>query len=786
MIKSFLTIAWRNLLKNKGFSALNISGLAIGMASAILILLWVQDEVSYDNSYPDNSRLMVAWNKAKWDSEIKCWSTTPKILGPTIKKEFPEVEKSTRVNWGNNLLMTVGDKRLTVHGTCVDPDFLTMFGCQFTSGNINTALNDPTSIVLTQKLAVKLFGNDNVVGKIIKVDNKANFTVSAVMKDLPTNTRFYGYEFLLPWSYMAANNNNDSSWGNNSTVTYIKFRENTNLTAFNKKVADISMNHGGKEIATHVFLYPLSKMRLYSDFKNGEPNGGRIQTIRVFIIIAIFILLIACINFMNLSTARSEKRAKEVGIRKVAGALRQSLIGQFLAESVMISFIAGLLAIGLAQLSLNPFNTLTGKQIALQYSNVYFWILFVAFIVLTGLLAGSYPAFFLSSFKPVSVLKGAFKKAHALVTPRKILVVLQFWFAIILIICTIIVEQQIKYAQERENGYNRNNLLFVYMTGDIEKNYLPIKNELLGQGIATAISKTSSPLTQSWSNTWGFGWKGKREDDKTIINDFTSDGDLVKTAGMTIISGRDIDLKNFPADSTAAVINESCVKAMGFKEPIGQIIKNGEDYHIVGVVKDFIIESPYEAIRPMVIRGPKGWFNVIHIKLNNSKTTAQNLADMGKVFKRYNPEYPFEYHFADQEYAQKFDDEKLTGTLAALFGGLTILIACLGLFGLATYMAENRIKEIGVRKVLGASVAHVTGLLSKDFLILVIISIVIATPVAWYAMQLWLKDYAYRTPIHWWVFALAGATAIVIALVTVSYQAIKAAVSNPVRALRSE
>ena len=786
MIKNFLKIAYRNLLRSKGFSILNISGLAIGMASAMLILLWVLDEFSYDNFYPGQDRIMVAWDRDKWDNEVKCWSTTPKILGPTVKKDFPEVEKTTRVNWGDNLLMTVGDKKLTIHGTCVDPDFLTMFGPPFINGNVNTALNDPTSIVLSQKLAEKLFGNTNVIGKVIKVDNKNNYTVSAVMKDLPDNSRFGGYEFLLPWAYMKANGNDDSSWGNNSTATYIQLKQNASLDAVNKKISDISIKHQGQGATTHVFLYPLSKMRLYSEFKNGSPSGGRIEIVRVFIIIAMFILLIACINFMNLSTARSEKRAKEVGIRKVAGALKQSLIAQFLAESVIIAFIAGLLALGIVAVSLPAFNTLTQKQLAIGYGNVYFWLAFVGFILFTGVLAGSYPAFFLSSFKPVSVLKGAFKKANALVTPRKVLVVMQFTFAIILIISTVIIEQQIKYAQSRENGYNRDNLLFVYMAGDIEKNYEPIKNDLLGKGIALGISKTSSPLTQSWSNTWGFEWKGKREGDKTIINDFSSDGNLVKTAGMKIIQGRDIDLKTYPGDSTAAVINEACVKAMGFKNPIGQIIKNGADYRVVGVVQDFIIESPYDPIRPIVIRGPKGWFNVIHIKLNSANSTQKNIAAMEKIFKQYNPEYPFEYHFTDLEYAQKFADDVLTGTLAALFGGLTILIACLGLFGLATYMAENRIKEIGVRKVLGASVTSITTLLSKDFIKLILISIILASPFAWWLMDKWLKEFDYRTSISWWVFALAGITAIVIAVVTVSFQAIKAAVANPVKSLRSE
>ncbi len=785
MLKNFIKIGWRNLLKNKGFSALNISGLAIGMASAIIILLWVQSELRYDNFYPKQDRLMAAWNRDKWDNEIKCWLSTPKVLGPNIKKDYPEIEKETRVNWGDNLLFSIGEKRLTIHGTCVDPDFLTMFDFPFINGNPNTALNDPSSIVLTDKLAIKLFGNTNAVGRVIKIDNKDNYTVSAVIKEFPKNSRFDGYEFVLPWAYMHKTNNDDSSWGNNSTINYILLKQNVDVASFNKKIDNYTIKHE-QNGTTHVFLYPLGKMHLYGEFKNGVEAGGRITTVRVFTIIALLILVIACINFMNLSTARSEKRAKEVGIRKVAGALKQSLIGQFLAESIMISLIAGILAIGIVETSLPAFNTLTQKQLAIEYGNVFSWLFFVAFIVGTGILAGSYPAFFLSSFKPVAVLKGAFKKSHALVTPRKILVVGQFWVAIILVICTVIIEQQIKYAQDRENGYNRNNLVYVFLQGDIEKNYAPITNDLLGQGIATSISKTSSPITQSWSNTWGYQWKGKPVNDKTIINDFTSDGNLVKTAGMTVVQGRDIDLKKYPGDSTSAVLNEACVKAMGFKNPVGQVIKNGYDFTVVGVVKDFIIESPYDPIRPIVIRGPKGWFNVIHIKLNGNNSTTQNIAAMEKVFKHYNPEYPFEYHFTDLEYAQKFDDEKLTGTLAALFGGLTILIACLGLFGLATYMAENRVKEIGVRKVLGASIGNITGLLSKEFLILVIIAIIAASPVAWYAMHVWLKDYEYHTPVYWWVFALAGVTAIAIALLTVSYQAIKAAVANPVKSLRSE
>jgi putative ABC transport system permease protein len=787
MLKNYFKVAFRSMMRRKGFSLLNISGLAIGMASAMLILLWVQNEMSYDRFYPNANRLYLAWNKDTWGSKLTCWSTTPKVFGPVYKHETPEVEKESRVNWNQSLLFTVGEKRLNVTGTMVDPDFLTMFSFPFVNGDANTALNSPQAIVLTEKLAVKLFGSPNsAMGKTIKIDNKDNYTVSAIMKDLPNNTQF-DFEYLLPWAYMVAHQNDDSSWGNNSTRNYVLLKPNANIDNVNAKIKNFSINHQGKGATTQMFLYPVSELRLHSQFKDGKPSGGRIEIVRVFTIIAIFILLIACINFMNLSTARSEKRAKEVGIRKVAGALRQGLIGQFLAESVLIAFIAGVLALVIVQLSLHSFNNLTRKELYVGYGSLYSWLTFFAFIFVTGILAGSYPAFFLSSFKPSAVLKGAFKKAHALVTPRKVLVVLQFTFAIILIICTIIVEQQLKYGQDRENGYDKNNLVYVFMTGDVEKKYTAIKEELLQKGIATSISKTSSPITQSWSNTWGINWQGKPANDKTIINNFCSDGNLVTVTGMKVVEGRDIDLKKYPGDSMSVVLNEASVKIMGFKHPVGQVLSYDTNYTVVGVVKDFIMESPYEPIRPIAIFGPhEMFFNTMHIKLSKNNTTANNLAAMEKIFKQYNPQYPFEYHFVDEVYAQKFEEEKLTGILAALFGGLTVFIACLGLFGLAAYMAENRLKEIGVRKVLGASVTGITTLLSIDFIKLVLISIFCATPVAWWAMDSWLKGYEYHTSISWMVFVGAGIIAVVIAILTVSFQAIKAAVANPVKSLRSE
>jgi len=465
------------------------------------------------------------------------------------------------------------------------------------------------------------------------------------------------------------------------------------------------------------------------------------------------------------------------------------LIGQFLGESILIAFIEGIVAIIIVQFCLPSFNTLTAKHLTIEYGNPYFWMLLTGFILFTGVLAGSYPALFLSSFKPVTVLKGTFKKAHALVTPRKILVVMQFTFAIVLIICTIIIEKQTKYAQDRQTGYDKNNIIYVFLSGDLKKNYTLLRNDLLSNGIATAVSKTSAPLTEGWSSG-GVDWPGKDPNDKTSFNFFNSDGSIVKTAGLQLLQGRDIDMEKYPTDSTAAILNEAAVKAMGFKNPVGQVIDQEQGFagwHIIGVVKDFILQSPYESIQPMIIRGPAAdWFNLIHIKLNGANSTAKNIAATEKLFKQYNPQYPFSYRFIDEQYAKKFSDEQTTGTLTAFFAGLTIFISCLGLFGLATYMAESRIKEIGVRKVLGASVANITTLLSKDFVKLVLIAIVIASPVAWWAMDKWLTGYDYHINISGWIFLAAGLIAIVIALFTVSFQAVKAAIANPVKSLRTE
>ncbi len=777
------------MLRHKAFSFINILGLAIGMASSALILLWIQNEVSYDQFHVKKDRLYEVYNRSVFDGKLWCWGTTPKVMAKTLKQEYPQIEEVARTN-NSTFLFTAGEKRLNIPGYFTDPGFLTMFSFPLINGNPKTALNDVHNIVITQKMAKKLFGNDNAMGKTVKVDSNAYFTVTGVLKDLPNNTRF-DFEYLMPWSYAKKIGWDDEYWGNNSIQTYVLLKPGVTEAQADASIIHVTKTHSDtKEIDQ--FLHPMSKWRLYSKFdEHGKVSGGKIESVRIFSIIASFILLIACINFMNLSTARSEKRAREVGIRKVVGALRNSLIYQFLGESVLIAFISGVLALLIVQLSISGFNLLTLKQLYVPYGNPVFWLIFLFYIFFTGIISGSYPALYLSSFKPVSVLKGTFKAVNALVTPRKLLVIVQFTFAVILIICTIIIREQLQYAQDRDSGYKKDNLVYVMMTGSIGKNFEAIKNDLISSGAAMAVSKTSAPITEGWSDSWGFMWKGAPPKNKVDFNMFNTDGDLVKTMGLKVIEGRDIDPKVYPTDSTAILLNEASVKIMGLKNPIGEIVTNGEgkdarQMHVVGVIKDFILQSPYEPVKHMIIQGPKSWFNVIHFRLNNANSTANNLKRAEEVFKRYNPDYPFEYNFVDQAYAKKFGDEQRIGTLASLFAGLTIVISCLGLFGLAAYMAQNRIKEIGIRKVLGASVAGVTTLLSKDFLKLVMISFAVATPIAWYSMSKWLQGYPYRITISVWVFIIAAVITIFIALITVSSQAIKAALTNPVKSLKGE
>lgn len=789
MLRNYFVIAWRNLVRGRSFSTINIAGLAIGMAGAILILLWLQNEISFDKFHANKDRLYQVYGLTTTDGKSNAINMTSQPLAPALKQEFPEAAATTRFAGISNFLLTAGQKSFTgLKGGFIDPSFLDMFSFPLLEGNQQQQLQNVYSIVITEKLAKQLFGNDNALNKTIRIDSVDNFVVTGILKDLPSNTRFT-FEYLLPWSYLNKLGWSNDNWLSNNITSFVLLHPNTNVTAFNNKIKDLTRSKSGNaNVWTH-FLHPLDKWHLYSEFENGKPVGGRISTIRLFAIIAAFILLIACINFMNLSTARSEKRAKEVGIRKVAGAGKGLLIRQFIFESFVMAAVSGIVALVLVQFVLPPFNKLIDTQLTIPFNNTFFWLSALGFIAFTSLLAGSYPAFYLASFKPVGIFQGKFKKAQALLSPRKVLVVLQFTFAIILIISTIVVHNQIRYAQDRETGYTANNLIHVNFVGDIEKNYPLIKQELISTGIATAVTKNMTTITQRGTNTWGLRWQGRDPNNDETIALFSADADLVKTTGLQLIAGRDIDINKYATDSLAVLLNETAVKTMGFKNPIGQIIAQPADnrnWHVVGVVKDYVLNSPYEKVPPLVIMGPASWFGTMHIKFNAGGATAASLLKAEQIFKKYNAAYPFDYKFVDGEYARNFDNEQRTKMLAGLFAFLAIAISCLGLFGLSAYMAESRIKEIGVRKVLGASAMSIAKLLSVDFVKLVIVAIVIASPIAWYAMSHWLQNYTYRINIGWSIFAIAGVLAIVIALATVSFQSIRAAIANPVKSLRTD
>jgi putative ABC transport system permease protein len=792
MLKNYFKTAYRMLWRNKGFSAINILGLTAGMASAILILLWVQSEVSTDRFYSRTNDIYVMYHTYTDRGVKHADDGTPYVLAPALRQQYPEVEQASRFS-NVNFLVSSGDKHFNIRGAFADSSFLSILDLPLLEGNREYATSHDYGIVLTESLSKRLFGTTHSLGKSVRIDSNAYFTVSAVLKDLPTNTLF-NFDYLLPWSFLKRIGWDDKNWTNYYTYTLVMLRHDASEKLFDSRVKDIIIRHtkgSGQETNSEMFTQPLSRYYLYSKEENGQLVAGRLIMVRLFTAIAIFILLIACINFMNLSTARSEKRAKEVGIRKVAGAVRMGLIGQFIGESMLVSFLAFLLSLLAVQLALPAFNLLIGKSLAVQYTSPVFWLACLGFVLFTGITAGSYPAFFLSSFKPVSVLKGTFKSVSALVRPRKLLVILQFTFAILLIISTVIIKQQIDYGENRDAGYSRDNLIYTYTQGDATKNYPLIKQELLAGGTAVSVTKSMNPITLRWSSGSAYQWPSSNEEDaRTEFIHMGADADFVKTMGLTLLEGRDIDIYKYPTDSTAVLLNEAAVQTMRFKNPVGQIIgrKNyPEKWHVVGVIKNFILESPFESkVNPVVIYGPSNFFQIINIKLNPQHPMADNLAKTQAILKKYNQQYPVDLVFVDEAYASKFYEAQRTGKLSSLFAGLTIVISCLGLFGLATYMAEKRIKEIGVRKVLGASVSGITLLLSRDFLQLVLIAFVVASPLAWFLMNKWLENYTYRTSIAWWVFAGTGLLSLFIAAASVIYQSVRAALANPVKSLRTE
>jgi putative ABC transport system permease protein len=785
VFKNYLKIAWRNILRSKGFAFINIGGLGIGIAASILIIVWVQFELSVDWFYENSDRIYAVWRNAENQGNIYSWDYTPAPYAPTLKEDYPEVEETTRITEWDPQLLTVGGNSFYERSSFVDPGFFKIFSFEVLEGDPVTALKDPNSIILTETVAKKLFPDEDAMGKMVLVEKRLDFMVKAIIKDLPENTDFE-FTFFLPFKKLEAMGWADPYWGNNSYRTFVLLQKGTDVDSFNEKISGFTERHlEGSKISD--FLFPMADLHLYSKFENGKSVGGKIELIRLFGIVAIIVLLIACINFINLSTAQSENRAKEVGVRKVTGAGRGMLISQFLVESIMITLFAFGIALLMVSLSLPWFRDLIGKNLQNPLEQPYFWLLSSGYVLVVGLLAGSYPAFLLSSFSPSIVFKTKLHTKKYWINPRQALVVLQFAIVAILIASVWIVRDQMSFVQNRDLGLDKENLIFHPVTESMRKSKLALREELLSIADVESVTYTFSPLTDIYSDTGGLIWQGKNEEDRQNIARMGTDANLLATAGMELIAGRDIDVYTFPSDSNAVILNEKALEIMGFEEPLGQVIQDGDlSFTVVGVVKDFIMESPFDEVRPIVVLGPKRNLNFIHIRLREGSDFKSSINNLEAVFAKFNPDAPFEYSFVDQVHANKFASQERTSKLMGLFTGLAIVISFLGLFGLAAFIAEQRRKEISVRKVLGASVPGLVRLISSEFTKLVLIAVIIGIPVTWYFMDSWLKTFAYRTSIDWKIFLWTSLLALLIAFLTVSSQAIKTAMVNPAKILKDE
>jgi putative ABC transport system permease protein len=795
MIRNYLKIALRNLVKNKAYSVINIGGLAMGMTVAMLIGLWIYDELSFDKYFQNYDRIAKVMQNGTFNGEVFHGEYNPAPMGQELRTvyadDFTHVIMSS---WTRDHILSYGDKKFTKTGNYLSADAPDMLTLKMLSGT-RAGLKDPSSILLSESVAQALFGTSDPVGKLMKIDNKLDVKVTGVYEDFPYNTEFRDMKFIAPWDLYASSEawvkraQNNVEWGNFSWQVLAQIAPNASFEAVSDKIKNIRLKHNPETafIKPKVYLQPMSKWHLYSGWDKSGNLDGRIQYVWLFGIIGVFVLLLACINFMNLSTARSEKRAKEVGIRKAVGSVRSQLISQFFSESLLVVAFAFVLSIVLALLILPFFNEVADKQIGILWTNPVFWLCGIGFSVLTGLIAGSYPALYLSSFQAVKVLKGTFRVGRFASIPRQVLVVVQFTVSVTLIIGTIIVFRQIEHAKSRPVGYERSGLITVAMnTPELHQHYNALRDELIRTGAVMDMSTSSAPTTDLNSQNSGFDWVGKDPNFKDNFGTIAVTHDFGKTVGWQFVQGRDFS-RQFPSDSSGMVLNETAVRYMGVKDPVGKQIKwNGKPYRVVGVIKDMLMASPFEPIFQTVYMLDYGWANVIDIKLNLSRSTSESLAKIEAVFRKFNPGSPFDYRFIDQQYALKFAAEERIGKLASVFAILAIFISSLGLFGLASFVAEQRTKEIGVRKVLGASVLNVWSLLSKDFVILVIISFGIATPIAYYFLHSWLQKYEYRTEMSWWIFAVSGLGALAVTLLTVSYQSIKAALINPVKSLRSE
>ncbi|MCF2498576.1 ABC transporter permease [Dyadobacter chenhuakuii] len=804
MLRNYLKIALRNLLKNKGYSAINIGGLAIGMAVAMLAGLWIYDELSFNKNHKNYDRIGMVVVDQTVAGELQKSKSVPYPLVAELKSNYSEsfrfIVPSTHTS---EHILTVGEKKLSRKGQFIAAAGPEMLSLDMLSGS-RAGLQDQQSVLLSASAAKALFGAKDPVNKVVMVDADLLLKVSGIYADFPANSQFHDVQFLGSWDYFIARNSymSEKQWDNHALTMYVQIKPGTDFAKASAAIrySEINvirhMDNMKNEVATNpqMWILPMSDWHLYSTFKNGEVNSGPVQFVWLVGVIGFFVLFLACINFMNLSTARSEKRAKEVGVRKAIGSLRLQLIGQFFTESFLVVMLAFGIALLLLHLSLSWFNDLSAKAMALPFSSSDFWLMSVAFILITGILAGSYPAFYLTSFQPMKVLKGSIIHVGRFASmPRKVLVVIQFTVSIALVICTIIIYSQIRFARNRPVGYARDGLLMIEMKSDdfYAKSTL-ISAELKQTGVVKEVALSQSPVTDVWSANGGFSWEGMAMENPPGFSTLTVSHEYADVVNWKFVAGR--NFSNMASDSAGFIINETAARLLGFRQPVGKTVSwqsqwmTGnvkKNFRILGVVEDMVMESPFQKVAPSVffLFGSPNWVN---IRLNDQASASTALPKIEAVFRKLTPTVPFEYKFADQEYDVKFRSEERMGKLASFFASLAIFISCLGLFGLASFVAEQRTKEIGIRKVLGASVSNLWQMLSQDFVRLVIISVLIATPVARYAMQEWLMKYAYRTEISGWIFAGTGAGALVITLLTVSYQAIRAALLDPVQTLKSE
>ncbi|HWD90490.1 MAG TPA: ABC transporter permease [Mucilaginibacter sp.] len=793
MFRNYLKVAWRNLTRNKASSSINVGGLAVGMAVAMLIGLWIWDELSFNKYHKNYDRIAMVMEKETFNGTINTSGVVSLPFDAALRKNYGSYFKHVVVTgWDEKHVLNFGDKNISFTGNFMSPEAPEMLTLNMLAGN-RDGLKDRSSILLSASAAKALFGETDVVNKVVRMDNKDVFRIAGIYDDFPQNTTFHDLAFIGPFDYYVHTPGNDRSltdWGNNSLFVYVQIADNADMSSVSAKIRDIKLNNMSREdrkFKPAVFLQPMSKWHLYSEFKNGVNTGGAIQYVWLFGIIGTFVLLLACINFMNLSTARSEKRAKEVGIRKAVGSLKSQLVKQFYWESFLIALLSFVVALALVWLALSWFNNVAGKQITMPWGNPLFWLAGIGFTFFTGMIAGSYPALYLSSFNPVKVLKGTFKAGPFAAIPRKILVVTQFSVSIVLIIGTIVVFKQVQFTKDRPVGYNRAGLVDIQVTnGDLHNHFAAVKADLLSSGAVSAIAEATSATTGVNNNRGDLSWTGKDPSQAVFFGQIFVTTDYGKTVGWQFADGRDFIQGNV-ADSLSLVINEAAVKYMGFKHPIGQVVRVGKrTLTVIGVIKNMVMESPYEPVKQTIFCLGRGALDDVLIRINPNTGVHEALEKIAAVSKTYSPSVPFSYRFADDEYAKKFVIEERVGKLASAFAGLAIFISCLGLFGMASFMAEQRVKEIGVRKVLGASVFGLWRLMSRDFVILVAIALLIAIPLAYSFMHNWLQHYPYHTGLSWWVFAATAIGALLITLLTVSYQSIKAALANPVKSLRSE